>query len=119
MVLEIAKIIREDFLQQNAFSEYDFNCPLPKSVGMLRCIVTLYARCLKAVTGGDGMGKTAAVVEGVRTVTWNYIKATAGPAIQRVTDMKFLDPRTPEPEMVRFFAGVQDAITEAFDTIAE
>lgn len=32
VLLEIAKIIREDFLQQNAFSEYDYNCPLHKSV---------------------------------------------------------------------------------------
>merc|ERR1719478_1878943 len=29
--LDIAKIIREDFLQQNGFSEYDFRCPLAKT----------------------------------------------------------------------------------------
>lgn len=28
--LEVAKIIREDFLQQDAFSDYDYNCPLYK-----------------------------------------------------------------------------------------
>lgn len=28
--LEMAKIIREDFLQQNGFTEYDFMCPLAK-----------------------------------------------------------------------------------------
>ncbi len=87
VVLEIAKIIREDFLQQNAFSEYDFNCPLVKSVGMLRCIVVLYQRCLKAVTGSaDG---AAAAAEGAKTVTWNVIKATCGKAIYKVTEMKF------------------------------
>ena len=69
VVLEIAKIIREDYLQQNAFSEHDFNCPLPKSIGMLRAIVTLYTRCLKAVTGGDAVGKAVAVSDGAKTVT--------------------------------------------------
>ena len=29
-VLEIAKVIREDYLQQNAYSKYDFVCPLHK-----------------------------------------------------------------------------------------
>jgi V-type H+-transporting ATPase subunit A len=119
VVLEVAKIIREDFLQQNAFSEHDYNCPLAKSVGMLRAIVTLYTRCLKAVTGGDAVGKTAAVVEGAKTVTWNYIKATVGPIIHRVTDMKFLDPRTPESEMARYFAVIVDDINAAFDDMAE
>lgn len=32
VTLDVARIVREDFLQQNAFSEYDFNCPLVKSV---------------------------------------------------------------------------------------
>jgi len=30
LVLEVAKIIREDFLQQDAFSTYDYMCPLYK-----------------------------------------------------------------------------------------
>jgi len=30
LVLEVAKIIREDFLQQDAFSSYDFMCPIYK-----------------------------------------------------------------------------------------
>ena len=37
--MEVAKIVREDFLQQNIFSEYDYASPLPKSVGMMRVIV--------------------------------------------------------------------------------
>ena len=32
VTLEIAKIIREDYLQQNAFSRHDYTCPLHKSV---------------------------------------------------------------------------------------
>merc|ERR1719330_1290008 len=36
--LEIAKVIREDFLQQNGFSDYDFMCPLAKTIGMMKVI---------------------------------------------------------------------------------
>lgn len=38
LVLEVARLIREDFLQQNGFSEHDRFCPLYKTAGMLRII---------------------------------------------------------------------------------
>ena len=88
VVLELAKIIREDYLQQNAFSEHDFNCPLTKSVGMLRVIVQLYRRALKAVTGSDATGAAAATAAGAKTITWNVIKATQSKLINRVTVRK-------------------------------
>lgn len=47
--MEVAKIIREDYLQQNAFSSYDFTCPIYKSIGMLRTIITLYNCAQKAI----------------------------------------------------------------------
>ena len=106
VVLELAKIIREDYLQQNAFSEHDFNCPLVKSIGMLRVIVQLYRRALKAVTGSDATGAAASAAAGAKTVTWNVIKATQTKLINRVTDMKFLDPRTPEADMNKYFGAL-------------
>merc|ERR1712083_1274031 len=47
--LEVAKIIREDFLQQNGFSEYDFMCPLAKTIGMMKCIVCLHDQGQKVI----------------------------------------------------------------------
>merc|ERR1711976_667676 len=47
--LEVAKIIKDEFLQQNAFSDYDYNCPLYKTVGMLKCIVVYYENCCKVL----------------------------------------------------------------------
>lgn len=119
VILEIAKIIKEDYLQQNAFSEHDYNCPVQKSVGMLRAIVTLYNRCMKAVTGGDSVGKSVAVTEGAKTMTWNSIKASAGPVVYRTTQMKFLDPRTPPEEMNVFFSKIIDDINNQFDELME
>lgn len=40
VVLEIARLIREDFLQQNAFTDYDYTCPLYKSLGMLKVMAS-------------------------------------------------------------------------------
>merc|ERR1712028_30407 len=40
VIMEVAKLIREDFLAQNAFTEFDYTCPLVKTVGMLKVIIT-------------------------------------------------------------------------------
>jgi V-type H+-transporting ATPase subunit A len=119
VVLEISKIIREDYLQQNAFSEHDFNCPLTKSVGMLRVIVQLYRRALKAVTGSESGVTNAGAAASNKTITWNVIKATQGKLIHRVTDMKFLDPRTPESDMVKYFTTLMEDLNAGFDTLTD
>lgn len=49
VTLEVAKLIREDYLQQNAFSEYDYTCPPSKMRGMLKNFVTFYECGVKAV----------------------------------------------------------------------
>lgn len=57
--MEVARIIREDFLQQNAFSTYDYTCPLVKSIGMLRCIITLYNCAQKAIADSPATQKVS------------------------------------------------------------
>ena len=49
VIMDMADIIIEDFLYQNAFSKYDYMCPLAKSIGMLKCIITLYEEAQKAI----------------------------------------------------------------------
>jgi len=93
VVMEIAKILREDFLQQNAFTDFDYTCPLNKSIGMLKTIITLYTCCQKAIQDSPADQK----------VTWAQIKtAFGGPAdtpngiIQKVIDTKFIMPKDPD-----------------------
>lgn len=51
-ILEVARSIREDFLQQNAFHEADTFTSLRKQYLMLRVILTYYREGLKALEGG-------------------------------------------------------------------
>lgn len=48
--LEVARIIREDFLQQDAYSEHDYTCPLIKTCGMMRSIVGFHDGCQKVIS---------------------------------------------------------------------
>merc|ERR1712219_94288 len=47
--LEVSRIIREDFLQQNGFSEHDFMCPLGKTIGMMKVIVHFHDNAQKTI----------------------------------------------------------------------
>lgn len=52
LVLAIARMLREDFLQQSAYHEIDRFCPLPKVYWMLRIILTFGQLAKSALSGG-------------------------------------------------------------------
>ena len=89
--LEVAKIIKDEFLQQNAFSDWDYNCPLCKTIGMMKCIVTYYECCKKVLTESQKMEKKismAVIEENFRTTI-----------IADLTQMKMYLPSLPENEL--------------------
>merc|ERR1711967_145708 len=55
--LEVARVIREDFLQQNGFSDYDFMCPLAKTIGMTKVIVDFHDTAQKLILESTGEKK--------------------------------------------------------------
>merc|ERR1711918_204058 len=77
--IEVARIIREDFLQQNGFSEYDFMCPLAKTFGMMKVIVSFHELGQKAISESSGEHK----------ITWAIIYSNMRELITKITSMKF------------------------------
>jgi V/A-type H+-transporting ATPase subunit A len=68
LLLEVAKMIREGFLQQNAYHEVDTYCSLKKQYGILKAMLTYHEMAeaaldsgaqIEAITGIDS--KTAVV----------------------------------------------------------
>ncbi|MEM3722896.1 MAG: ATP synthase subunit A [Candidatus Hadarchaeales archaeon] len=51
-ILESARMMREDFLQQFAFHEVDTYCPPEKQIGMLKLVLQYYRRCVDAAKRG-------------------------------------------------------------------
>merc|ERR1711935_1241863 len=80
--LEIARIIREDFLQQNGFSDNDYRCPLIKTIGMMRCIVSYHDHAQKAIASGSGDNK----------IPWQDVAKQCGDCFVTLTKMKFEKP---------------------------
>jgi V/A-type H+-transporting ATPase subunit A len=56
-VLESARMIREDFLQQFAFHEVDSFCPPEKQIGMLKVLLTFHRLTTEAVSRGIPLEK--------------------------------------------------------------
>merc|ERR1711966_305812 len=107
--LEIARIIREDFLQQNGFSDYDFMCPLAKTIGMMKVIVGFHEAGQKAIA--ESSGETE--------VTWSVINSNMRELITKITNMKFELPREPEEHFKKVFCALYEEVVAAFRTLAE
>jgi V/A-type H+-transporting ATPase subunit A len=56
-ILEVTRMIREDFLQQSAYHEIDSFCPLEKQYWMLKVILTFYDRSIEAMNRGVALNK--------------------------------------------------------------
>ncbi len=75
ITLEVARMLKDDFLQQNGMSEYDRYCPFYKTSAMLRNFVTFHDLATKAVTQGD--------------VTFAHIKDSTSDIMFTLSQMKF------------------------------
>ncbi|KAM0671779.1 H(+)-transporting V1 sector ATPase subunit A [Ordospora colligata] len=50
LILDVSKMIKEDFLQQNGYSSYDNYCPFTKTRLMLRNIIWYFDKCKDTIT---------------------------------------------------------------------
>jgi V-type H+-transporting ATPase subunit A len=75
ITLEVARMLKDDFLQQNGISEYDRYCPFYKTSGMLRNFVAFHDLAVKAVTQGD--------------LTFAQIRDSASDLMFKLSQMKF------------------------------
>jgi len=107
--LEVAKIIREDFLQQNGFTEYDYMCPLAKTIGMMKVIVGFH----------EAAQKTMSEFQGENKIMWGTINNAMKDMIKKITDMKFEHPREKEEYYRKTFCALFDEVNVAFRNLVE
>merc|ERR1712113_323848 len=107
--LEVAKIIREDFLQQNGFSDYDFFCPLAKTIGMMKVIVSFR----------EVAQKTMSEFTGDQKINWGTIAVAMKDIIKKITDMKFEMPRQSAEHYKTTFVALHEEVMTAFRNLSE
>lgn len=84
VILEVAKLLRENFLAQNAYSPYDKYCPLYKTVWMLRNFMHFNDEAIKAVSETGAAAGTK--------ITWATIRRHMGDLLYKLASQKFQDP---------------------------
>merc|ERR1712061_933885 len=100
---------KEDDLQQIGFTDYDFMCPLAKTIGMMKVIVGFHEAAQKAMAEFSGDQK----------IGWNTINNHMKDIIKKITDMKFELPRRSEEHFKKTFVALHDHVIAAFRNMAE
>lgn len=109
--LEVAKHIKEDFLQQNGYSAYDRFCPFYKTVGMLKNMMTFYDLACHAVES---------TAQNEKKITWAMIREAMGEILYQLSSMKFADPiKDGETKIKQDFEALQEAIGVAFRNLED
>ncbi|PSS07234.1 V-type proton ATPase catalytic subunit A like [Actinidia chinensis var. chinensis] len=111
ITLETAKLLREDYLAQNAFTPYDKFCPFYKSVWMMRNIVHFYTLANQAVERGAGMDG--------QKITYSLIKHRLGDLFYRLVSQKFEDPAEGEEALVAKFKKLNEDLTAGFRNLED
>jgi len=104
ITLEVAKIIKDDFLQQNGFTKYDRFCPFYKTVWMLRNMILFFNLAQKAVEGGNDD----------RKLTYSGIRTQMSDLIYKISCMKFQDPNNGEAGVVTHMKALHEEIQDSF-----
>lgn len=112
ITLEVARLIKDDFLQQNGYTSYDRFCPFYKTVGMLNNIVAFYDMARHSVES---------TIKSENKITWAIIKEQFGDNIlYQLTSMKFKDPVTDgEVKIKKDFADLHEQMGQAFRNLEE
>jgi len=105
ITLEVARMLKDDFLQQNGISEYDRFCPFYKTSAMLRNFVDFHDAAIRAVSSQD--------------VTFAKIKESAGDIIFKLSQMKFESPSQGKESIMQKLDGLHNEILERFRQISE
>jgi V-type H+-transporting ATPase subunit A len=110
VILEIAKLLREDFLQQNSYTTYDCYCPFFKTVGMMKNFVLFHNLAQKAI-------EDSASTED--KITWVKIKNAMAGLLTKLSQMKFQDPTNGEQKIKEYYAVLSDEIHAAFRNLGD
>jgi len=110
ITLEVAKILRDDYLQQNGFTD-DKYCPFYKSIWMLRNMMHFHDLAQNSVSKSSNEE---------RKISLATIKQSMGDVIHKLSRMKDFDPGSmSESEMTAEFKDLHEEINNAFRALED
>jgi len=111
ITLEVAKLLKDDFLQQNGYSSYDRYCPFYKTVGMLRNMIAFYDLARHSVES---------TAQSEHKITWNVIREAMSNVMYQLASMKFKDPvKDGEAKIKADFDELNETMQTAFRNLED
>jgi len=105
LYLEVAKIIRDDYLQQNGFSDYDRFCPFYKTSWMLKNIIAFFNLGMRAIENTSSSENK---------ITYNTIRTQLNDLMYKLSSQKFQKPSDGEERLVAHFRALFEEIQQSF-----
>ncbi|KAM0256903.1 hypothetical protein ACHAQJ_004725 [Trichoderma viride] len=104
ITLDLAVLIKEDFLQQNGYSDYDQFCPLWKTEWMMKLMVGYYDEAQKAIAQGQ---------------SWSKVRESTSDLQTKLRQLKFELPTDGEDVVVKKYEAIQQEMLDKFASVAD
>lgn len=104
ITLDVAGLIKEDFLQQNGYSKHDQFCPIWKTLWMMKAMMGFHDESQKAVAQGTNWGK---------------IREATSDIQYRLRSMKFEIPDEGEKEVSQKYEKLVQEMMEKFASVID
>ncbi|KAK6369878.1 V-type proton ATPase catalytic subunit A [Exophiala oligosperma] len=103
IILDVAAMLKDDFLQQNGYSDYDQFCPLWKTEYMMKAFMQFHDEAQKAVSSG---------------LSWAKVRESTGDIQHGLRSMKFELPDNQEEVSNKYDKLLQN-MSEKFASVSD
>jgi vacuolar-type H+-ATPase catalytic subunit A/Vma1 len=104
ITLDVATLIKEDFLQQNGYSDYDQFCPLWKTEWMMKAMIAFHDESQKAVGQGQ---------------SWAKIREATSEIQSSLRNMKFEVPSEGQEKIEKKYEELLQKMQEKFASVVD
>lgn len=104
ITLDVAALIKDDFLQQNGYSDYDQFCPLWKTAWMMKAMMTFHDEAQKAISQGNHWAKVREATSEIQT---------------DLRSMKFELPTDGEEAVTKKYEELMQRMNEKFASVTD
>ncbi|KAJ9142784.1 V-type proton ATPase catalytic subunit A [Pleurostoma richardsiae] len=104
ITLDMATLIKEDFLQQNGYSDYDQFCPIWKTEWMMKLMVGFHDEAQKAIAQGQ---------------SWQKVREATQELQAQLRSLKFEVPSDGEEVICKKYEAIQQAMLDKFASVMD
>jgi V-type H+-transporting ATPase subunit A len=104
ITLDLATLIKEDFLQQNGYSDYDAFCPIWKTEWMMKLMMGFHDEAQKAVAQGQ---------------SWAKVREATQDLQAQLRSLKFEVPSEGEEKITKKYESIQQTMLDKFASVMD